>query len=125
MESRSFGSVRIFSLNRAKVLECLRQAVAQLVERRPEVERIWLFGSLARGDAVPGSDADVLLVLDASPKPFHERGADYAFDRCGVGVDVLAYTHEEFDQLPERSPRFYRTVLEEHLVLYERSASAS
>jgi predicted nucleotidyltransferase len=123
MESRSFGSVRIFWLDKPKILACLHEAATHLAEARPEIAAVWLFGSLARGDAVPGSDADVLIVLDSSPKPFHERGVDYRLERCGVGVDVLVYTREEFERLPESSPRFYRTVLAEHLVLYERPAS--
>jgi predicted nucleotidyltransferase len=121
MESRSFGSVRIFSLNRAKILDCLRLSAARLAEQHPEIAEIWLFGSLARGDAVPGSDADVLLILDSSDQPFHERAPRYALDLCGIGVDLLAYTREEFDQLRDRSPRFYRTFLAERQPLYERA----
>jgi predicted nucleotidyltransferase len=32
------------------------------------VERLWLFGSLARGDAGPGSDADVVIAVPPGRK---------------------------------------------------------
>jgi uncharacterized protein len=120
MESRSFGSVRIFWLDKPKILDCLRLAAAGMAELRPEVQEVWLFGSLARGDATPGSDADVLVIIDNSAKPFYERAPDYPFDRCGIGADVLVYTSEELDQLRVRSARFYATFLDERMALYRR-----
>ena len=41
--------------------------------RDPEVERIVLFGSRARGDARPGSDLDLLLILRGSLTRERER----------------------------------------------------
>lgn len=53
----------VFWLNRPETLERLRKAVLVLVGRYPEIEQVILFGFLARGDAVPGSDADLLIIL--------------------------------------------------------------
>ena len=47
--------------------------MGRLQQRHAEIERIVLFGSLARGDAVPGSDADLLLVRERSGTPFLQR----------------------------------------------------
>lgn len=121
MESRSSGSVRIFWLDRPKILGCLVRAAEALAQLKPEIQQVWLFGSLARGDATPGSDADVLLIVDGSPKPFHDRAADYALDGCGIGVDLLVYTRDEFEQLRTQSPRFYRAVMDERLPLHQRA----
>ena len=52
---------------------------------------MWLFGSLARAEAVPGSDADILIVLASSDLPFPERSVYYQPEFCGIGADVLAY----------------------------------
>ncbi len=65
----------------------------------PEIERVILFGSLRRGDAVPGSDADVLLVLRESALSFRERSVYYAPTGIGIGVDIFAYTRSELDAM--------------------------
>ena len=60
----------------------------------------WLVGSRARGDAAPESDIDVIIVAPTD-RPFVERFRDYlpAVLAAGVGVDLLVYTPEEFEQM--------------------------
>jgi len=62
-------------------------------------ERIYLFGSRARGDARPDSDWDVLVVVAASQIPGHRRDAVAlrALRGLRVSVDVLVLTREEFE----------------------------
>ena len=48
---------------RERVVRAIREHAAEL--RALGVTRLWLFGSVARGDARPESDADVLI--DISP----------------------------------------------------------
>jgi predicted nucleotidyltransferase len=63
-------------------------------------ERIYLFGSHARGDAGPDSDYDVLVVVPTSTLPRYRRD-QAAFDALlGIGVakDVLVLTHDEFER---------------------------
>ncbi len=67
--------------------------------RRPEIERAVLFGSLQRGDAVPGSDADVLLVLHVTDLPYSERAAVYRPEGVGIPVDLVVYTRTELDDM--------------------------
>ena len=88
----SSPSAQIFSLNLGQVRTCLQKAVRQMGENHPEVEEVWLFGSMARGDAVPGSDADLMVLLSESRLRFHERPLVYQLDFCGIGTDVLVYT---------------------------------
>ena len=63
--------------------------IAELVAKRPDVTRVVLFGSVARGDAVPGSDVDLLIVLTSADKPFLNRMAEFMPDRFPVGIDVF------------------------------------
>ena len=121
MQSRSFGSVKIFWLDRERIGEELRSAARALALRYPEVQEVWLFGSLARGDAVPGSDADVLVVLSKTDESFLDRSPRYALAGCRIGVDLLAYTRSELNSMQERRPRFYRTFLAERKPLYLRT----
>lgn len=82
-----------------------------LQERRPEIERAVLFGSLQRGDAVPGSDADVLMVLRATDLPFSERAAMYCPEGVGIPVDLFVYTRNELDDMLADGNRFVSQAL--------------
>jgi predicted nucleotidyltransferase len=78
-------------LNNLSVREAaaLTAYVAALQARfRDQLVDVLLFGSRARGDAQPGSDIDVLVMLNNSiPKAFS--------DARGLGFDILL-THEVF-----------------------------
>ena len=66
--------------------------VARLVrELRPR--RVVLFGSRARGDALPGSDIDVAVIAD-SDVPWYEReaAAYLALRGLGAPVEVVVLT---------------------------------
>jgi predicted nucleotidyltransferase len=54
--------------------ESLKEVVDRLV-RGLQPERIYLFGSQARGEADEGSDIDLLLVVPESDLPRHQREA--------------------------------------------------
>jgi len=97
----SYGSVRVFWLDRERAVTALRDAARLLIAERPEVEQVVLFGSLAEGRAVPGSDAD-LLVVTRLGAPWLERNLVYRayLDGCGIGVDVFAYRPEEIEDAP-------------------------
>jgi predicted nucleotidyltransferase len=112
--------VKVFWLDRATIVERLRQAAERLLEAHPEVEEVALFGSLARGDAVPGSDADVLVVLKETHQPFFERMPLYSLGGVGIGVDVFPYTRDELLEIGRTRPRFHRALTEESLVLCHR-----
>ena len=79
--------------------------------RRPEIDRAVLFGSLQRGDAVPGSDADVLMVVDSTDLPFRERAAAYPLEGVGVPVDLFVYTRAELDDMLAAGNRFVSRAL--------------
>ena len=115
--ARSSASVKVFWLDRPLLLQRLRNAARTLSERHPEIERIVLFGSLARGDAVPGSDADLLIVVSHSNEAFLERTVRYRPADVDVGVDVGAYTREELAALLKAGNSFVRQALREGVVL--------
>ena len=121
MQSRSSGTVRLFWLDKAQVLTRLTAAVERMASEYPEVDRVVLFGSLARGDALPGSDADLLVLLQQCDVPFQARLPRYLPRNAGIGVDVFAYTRSEFTEMAARSPRWAREV-QAGSVLFRRRA---
>ncbi|MBI4325916.1 MAG: nucleotidyltransferase domain-containing protein [Chloroflexi bacterium] len=76
-----------------RLVTALRQAVP--------VEEIWLFGSCARGDAQPGSDLDVLVVLPDDhglARPTLECYRAIQRLHSGVPVDVVATTRSFWER---------------------------
>ncbi len=97
----------------------LEEISRRLVERlRPE--RIYLFGSRARGDAGPDSDYDLLVVVPDSQLPGYKRDqlACRALRGLGVAKDVIVLTREEFTRKSAVVCSLAATVLREGELLY-------
>lgn len=75
-------------------------AIVQRLVSALSPERIYLFGSQARGDAGPESDYDFLVVVHTSTLPRYRRdqAAFQALLGVGVAKDVLVLTHDEFER---------------------------
>lgn len=100
----------------ARLEDGLRRLIAQL-RAMPEVRRISVFGSYARGRRDLATDLDVLVVLDTS-EPMPERLARlYRQLDVGVDLDLVAWTPAEYARMCERS--FGRTITAEERILYE------
>ena len=119
----SSPSVSVFWLDQSQVRHRLKAAVQRLAQAHPEIEEVWLFGSLARGDATPGSDADLMVVLSDSRLHFLDRFVHYQPDFCGIGVDVLAYTRAELAQMRAEGSVFLRQARAEGVCLFRRANS--
>jgi len=98
MPSRSSTSSGVAFLDRARALAEVRRAVATLVAQRAGVREAWLFGSLARGNATPRSDADLLFVVDEDARRPMDRIPEFLRLLQGVGrpTDVLVLTVAEW-----------------------------
>ncbi len=77
----------------------LEEAVRRLVEAL-HPDRIYLFGSRARGDWTEDSDYDFMVVVAESASPRHDRAQQAYASLWGVdaAVDVLVWTRDEFDR---------------------------
>lgn len=102
MRKESYGSVTVFWLDRDEVRRRLGEAAVEVVEARPEVRAVYLFGSLAEDRAVPGSDADLLILLTSSHRRWMDRPLEYdgAFKGMGMPVELFCYTVEEAARVP-------------------------
>lgn len=99
-----------------------RKAVEGIVELL-EPERVILFGSYARGQAGPGSDLDLLVVIETDEPPLEAciRVRRAARARChGVPMDVLAYTPEELEARLAAGHPLLERILREGVALYAR-----
>lgn len=64
---------------------------------------VLLFGSCARGDADDASDVDVIVVYRTEKRFLDRLDELYSLWDLPVGVDILAYTPEEFEEMRVRS----------------------
>ena len=81
------------------------------------VQRVILFGSLAKGDPGLLSDLDLLVVWD-TPLDYLDRTVELYRQLDPQGpVDILVYTPQELAEMSDRP--FIRKILEEGEILYE------
>lgn len=106
------------------------QAITEITRRLVEYfhpERVYLFGSAARGDEGPDSDLDFCVVLaDDAPERFCQPGARQALRGIGTAVDLVRWPASDFDA---RGAHVFAslpaTILREGRLLYDaRRATA-
>jgi predicted nucleotidyltransferase len=89
-------------------------------------ERVYLFGSRARGQATPDSDYDFLVVVPHSEKPRYRRDQEAYLALCGSGAakDIIVLTRAEFESSRRVASSLTSAVLSEGILLHE-SGNAS
>lgn len=101
-----------------------REVAAELAERIPEALSIALFGSEARGDAKPGSDTDLLVVVDRTRQDVERRVRDACLDLAERHGLALAWHVADLGELREWDKvdhPFWRNVLKDGLNLHGES----
>jgi predicted nucleotidyltransferase len=88
-------------------------------------ERVYLFGSWARGEADDLSDLDIVVIKHTSA-PFFERLRQVAeLLPAELGsVDILVYTPEEFALMCQTGNAFAEMIAEDARVIYGRPAES-
>lgn len=81
--------------------------------------KVILFGSTARGDDVPSSDFDIVVIAESN-KSFMERLKESATSVPYANVDILIYTPEEFETMRQVENQFIANILKEGKVVYEQ-----
>ncbi|SNB62639.1 nucleotidyltransferase domain-containing protein [Thermoflexus hugenholtzii] len=103
---------------RRAALEAERAHFLEFLRTHYAPQQVILFGSLTEGRLYPDSDLDLVVVMPSS-RPFLERiGEMLERFRPRVGMDLLVYTPEEFEEIQNR-PFFREEVLAKGVVLYE------
>lgn len=83
---------------------------------REKIERMYLFGSRARGEEQPDSDYDILIVADQPDRKFRDRLYDIAIDillETSRDISLKIYKTQEFQRLRRMQTPFMTNVLKE------------
>jgi len=98
----------------------LKGLAKRLAEANSRIQKIYLFGSLAWGNAGHHSDADIFIVLKHDPRSMKERLDEFILKmaEAPVPVDVLVYTQDELNQALARENRFLQKIVASGKILY-------
>jgi predicted nucleotidyltransferase len=117
------STARVTYFDKAAVRRALDDYVRRLAGH-PEVEAVILFGSLASGTPVPGSDVDLVVILTDSDRRFIDRIPAFLPTHFPVAVDVFPYTRAEVERMTREGNPFVQRALREGITLFERSPAA-
>lgn len=98
----------------------LARILGRLIEAY-EPERIYLFGSKARGDFGPDSDFD-LMVIVPDDAPEERKRSRLAYEKLwgtGTAADVLVWTSDRFQSRAHLRASLPGTILREGRLLYD------
>jgi predicted nucleotidyltransferase len=100
-----------------KLAEIARRLVSVL---RPE--RIYLFGSVARGERGAASDYDILVLVQEASEPLYRlsQKAHALLWDLNVSADILVWPLDLFDRRAHLRASLPATVLREGRLLYAR-----
>ncbi len=119
MPTRSLTSSVLKWPSRDAVERELRRWASQTARQHPDLVRLGVFGSYARGNAGVGSDLDIVVIVHASDCRPEERTRGWDTTALPVPVDLLVYTEEEWARVRTQG-RFAVALRQEALWLYER-----
>ena len=107
------------------MLTSIEQVVQRIVDGY-DPDRIILFGSHAKGEALPDSDVDLLVVKTTDDRPIDRRiQVERLLADRRLSLDILVYTPEEVRALYAAGSPFIEEVVETGRVLYMRKATAA
>jgi uncharacterized protein len=113
MPVRSLNSSVLKWPSRADVDVALRAWATEAATLHPELVRLGVYGSFARGDWGVGSDIDLVAVVESSGQPFERRSAGWDLNGLPVQAEVLVYTRDEWERLQREGGRFAATLARE------------
>jgi predicted nucleotidyltransferase len=109
------GTPAVIPITDAVLAEIVSRLVACF-----QPERIYLFGSRARGDMGPDSDYDLLMVLDRLDEPAYRlaQRAHSLLWGLGTAADILVWSRQAFDSRLSLRASLPSTVVREGVLLH-------
>lgn len=112
----------------SKQLKSKVDKIVSLLAKKYQPEKMILFGSAAVGISHQDSDID-LVVIKKTDRRFYDRIGDVLHilwageETPKIGVDVLVYTPDEFQEMSRQNYFIRNEVVEKGQVIYERPVS--
>jgi predicted nucleotidyltransferase len=100
------------------VLALARETAARIAAAYPQVLRIIMFGSFARGDYGNRSDLDLLIILKESEKSMRELLAELLRFSPAYPTDMVPLTQSEVESRLARGDPFLSRAIVEGIILY-------
>ncbi len=113
MLKKSSNSVKVIFPNKERVFQFIKEYVEKL-KKNVNVKKVILIGSYARGDFLPSSDIDIVIVVEKSDKRFCDRMKEFYDENAPCDLDVFVYTEKEFESKKDKKP------IKEGKILFER-----
>ena len=110
-------------MNQVTAMQIQDSVLGEIVKRLVEAcqpERIYLFGSRARGKGGADSDYDIMVVVAKSEEPAYRRAqrAHSLIWDLGTAADILVWTREAFDSRIHLRASLPATIAREGRLLY-------
>jgi len=99
MPNESWSSVEVRFIDLDQVLRDLRAAAAEASRLHPDVIKVYLFGSLVKGNWTADSDADLMVVVRGEFPDFARSRSAYQIFTSAIPTDTVVYSEREFEQL--------------------------
>lgn len=111
------AAVRRILFLRTEILEGLQDAA----EGAPAGVTLAVFGSVASGKAVAGSDLDLAIITEdeatTTTKEWVDQYVDFARAASGMEVSPLRYTQSQWDQAKTEGELITKTIADNHVLL--------
>ena len=113
---KSFGSVKVISINKKELMEKLKKVRDTIKREETEVIDIRIFGSIAKNEETGVSDLDILIILRESKETPLKRILKYRkYFNLSIPVDILVYTEEEIKKMVKENNFFIKNILKESI----------
>jgi len=112
-------------ISKRKRFSDLNTELARLIDlliKEYDPESIFLFGSFVNGEINDWSDIDIIIVKKTNKRFLDRIKEVFMILRPRVGVDILVYTPEEFNELTMKRTFMKKEMLEKGVKIYERGS---
>src|ERR1043165_3352144 len=112
-----FFRIRLTMLEDDPILQRFIRSVRDL---RPQIRKIVLFGSRGRGEELPWSDYDLLVLVERREQPLVDKIDDAVVEiqadtGCDLSLKIISQT--EWDRRREANSSFVANILREGIVV--------
>jgi predicted nucleotidyltransferase len=102
--------------DREALLRAELERISAILAGRPDIMRVVVFGSLARGRVHRRSDLDLIIVQRTSKRFLERLDEMYRLLLPRVACDILVYSPEEFARMQKESSFVARAVREGRVI---------